>query len=138
MSANVIGPHATAFEEPDTIWLRLAGEVTADQGKALNQWHREYGKGCRNVFYLADFSALEGIDPVARREAAAAVQKLPVGGVAVYSASLRARVLAKLIFTPVNLFRSTADAAVPIRFFETADEARAWINGRRAELQSAA
>jgi hypothetical protein len=138
MSQDDIGQHATGFEEPDTIWLRLVGAVNEEEGRVINDFNVSYGKGRQHIFFLVDLAGLESIDPVARREAAVAMQQLPLCGVAIHGASLKAKVLAKLVFTAINLFRRTSEASVPIHFFDTADEARAWIHRRRADLQSAA
>jgi hypothetical protein len=138
MSQDAIGQHATGFEEPDTIWLRLVGAVSEEDGRAINNINGSYGEGRPHIFFLVDLAGLESIDPVARREAAVAMQQLPLCGVAIHGASLKAKVLAKLVFTAINLFRSSSESSVPIHFFDTADDARAWIHRRRAELQSAA
>jgi hypothetical protein len=46
-------------------------------------------------------------------------------------------VIAKLIFTALNLFSNKADR-IPLHFADTEAEARAWIEERRHELDAAA
>ncbi len=53
-----------------------------------------------------------------------------------YSAPIKARVIAKLIFTALNLFSNKADR-IPLHFTDTEAEARAWIDARRRDLAAA-
>ena len=129
-----IGRNATYFEEPDIIFMRLAGSVQEDDGVEINRLHRLWGEQYPRVFYLLDLSKLEAIHPEVRKEASRTVRLLPLAGVAAYGAPLKARVLAKLVFTAMNLFKSNASDRFPIEFVPTEAEARSWIDARRRAL----
>jgi hypothetical protein len=124
-----IGPHWTSFETPDIIRMQLVGEVSLDEAKAINATHRDFAEGLSHFFYLIDLSKLQSIPAAVRKEAAETLKELPLHGTAVYGASLAARVVAKLLLTAVNLVRS--DRKNPVQFFESEDQARIWIEGRR-------
>jgi hypothetical protein len=125
-----VGRHETYFEEPDILFLRLVGPVSAEEGREINNLHRELGQGRGRLFFLVDLLELEGIHPSVRKETGGLLKDLPLRGAALYQASLKARVMAKLILTAVNLFRSE-ETKMPICFFATEQEARAWIDARR-------
>jgi hypothetical protein len=125
-----IGPHWTSFESPDIIRMQLVGEVSLEEGKAINARHKELAIGLSYFFYLIDLSRLQSIPAVVRKEAAETLKELPLHGTAIYGASLAARVVAKLLLTAVNLVRPDRKNN-PVQFFETEGEARVWIDGRR-------
>jgi hypothetical protein len=129
-----VGRHATYFEPPDIIFMRLAGPVSEQEAMDINVYHRLWGQEHPRVFYLLDLSRLESIDPEGRKEASRTVRMLPLAGVAAFGAPIKARVLAKLVFTAMNLFKSKTADRFPIEFVDTEAEARAWIDKRRSEL----
>ncbi len=137
MAEATIGAHTTYFEEPDIIFMRLVGEVSREEGMALNQRHRTFGEGRHHVFFLIDLARLEKIDPEVRRVATETLRDVPLRGMALYSAPLKAKVIAKLIITALNMFKRDASTN-PVIFTKTEDEARAWLAARRLEIQSAA
>lgn len=134
-SFPMIGKHITSFEEPDIVFMRLSGPVSAEEGAEINRLHREMGMGRDHVFFLVDLKELDGIHPSVRKESGETLKELPLRGAAIYQASFKARVVAKLIITAMNLFRSDDDKA-PIEFFDTEAEARGWIERRRREVGS--
>jgi hypothetical protein len=129
-----VGRHATYFEQPDIIYMRLAGPVSEQEAAEINVFHRAWGEVHQRVFYLLDLSQLESIEPEGRKEASRTVRQLPLAGVAAYGAPVKARVLAKLVFTAMNLFKGNTADRFPIEFVKTEAEARAWIEERRREL----
>lgn len=131
---NVLtSPHEAFFEEPDILSLRLVGPVSAEDAREINRIHREGGEGRERLFFLVNLKELESIHPAARKETGATMKDMPIRGAALFEASLKARVIAKLILTAVNLFRSEEER-MPICFFDTEVEARAWLQQRREEL----
>jgi len=134
MSDDFVGRHWTGFEEPDLLRMKLAGVVKEADARELNRLHQIYVAGRGRVFYLIDLSELETIEPGARREAGDGLQQLDLGGIAIYKAPLKARVLAKLIFTAMNMFRRGAISQVPFEFHDSEASARAWISSRRKRL----
>jgi hypothetical protein len=132
-----IGAHFCRFEEPDIIYMEFHGPVSLAEGREVNRRHAEWGGSHDNVFFLINLRELESIDPMVRKEAGPVMQAMPLRGASVYAAPLKARVVAKLILTAVNMFRADAER-VPFHFVPTEDEARAWIEKRRRELGIAA
>ena len=59
------------------------------------------------------------------------LKEIPLRGMAVIKAPLKARVVTKLVITAINLFRRDANLN-PIAFFDTEEEGRQWIASRRA------
>jgi len=137
MTSYEVGAHLTCFEEPDVIFMRLIGEVSKAEGMEMNQRHREFGEGRHHVFFLIDLARLEKIDPEVRRVATETLRDVPLRGMALYRAPLKAKVIAKLIITALNMFKRDASAN-PVIFTDTEEEARAWLAARRLEILSAA
>jgi len=138
MTNEPIGRHATYFEDPDVIFMRLVGMTSEEEANEINRRHRIWGDENPRVFYLLDLTRLEGIHPEGRKAASRTVRLLPLAGVAVYGAPIKARVLAKLVFTAMNLFKVNSADRFPIEFYHTEAEARAWIDARRRSLGPAA
>ena len=134
---GIIGRHLSTFEEPDILFMRLSGPVTEEEGRLINQSHRDLSVGRDRLFFLVNLLDLESIHPSVRKEAGAILKDLPLRGAALFNASLKAKVVAKLILTAVNLFKSERDK-MPIVFFPDEAEARRWIEGRRRELSEQA
>lgn len=132
-----IGRQITYLEEPDILVMKLFGKVTHEEGSAINRRHLELGKDRERLFYLIDMKVFEGMDPELRKEAGLTMKTLPLRGIAVYQASLTARVVSKLVVGAMNVFRPADDKA-PFESFASEEEARAWIARRRRQLMEAA
>jgi hypothetical protein len=132
-----IGNQTTFFEAPDIIFLKLRGACIWEEGSEINRRHREWSKDLDRVFFLIDLSELDRIEPEVRKDATKTLAEIPLRGMVGYSAPIKAKVIAKLIFTALNLFSNKADR-VPLNFTDTEEQARAWIAERRRELDAAA
>jgi hypothetical protein len=132
-----IGKQTTVFEPPDIFFLKIRNHVNWEEGSEINRTHREWGKNLDRVFLLIDLSELDRIDPEVRKDATATMATIPLRGMVGFAAPIKAKVIAKLIFTALNLFSNKADK-VPLHFTDTEAEARAWIEERRRELDAAA
>jgi hypothetical protein len=132
-----IGNQTTFFEPPDIIFLKLRGTCTWEEGSEINRRQREWGQPLERVFFLIDLAELDRIDPEVRKDATTTLAALPLRGMVGFSAPIKARVIAKLIFTALNLFSNKADR-IPLHFTDSEAEARAWIAERRRELDAAA
>lgn len=132
-----IGRHMTSFEEPDLILMKLAGAISTEEGREITGRHVLWGRDRKLVFFLIDATELERIPPDVRRMATDSLKEMPVRGMAVYGAPLKARVLIKLVLTALNLISSEADKN-PTVFFEDEAQARTWLANRRREMQDAA
>ncbi len=135
-SYSRLGKHTTYLEEPDILFMRLTGPVGAAEGTEISRLHRELGGGRDHIFFLVDLKDLDSIHPNVRKESGETLKELPLRGAAIYQASFKSRVVAKLIITAMNLFRRDEDKA-PIEFFDTEAEARQWIAMRRREVGAA-
>ncbi|MFL6196596.1 MAG: STAS/SEC14 domain-containing protein [Thermoanaerobaculia bacterium] len=132
-----IGNHKTGYEEPDILYMKLVGEVTYDEVREINRVHLDYGRERGRLFYLIDLSELDNLPAQVRREASDAVKVLPLRGTAIYGAPLRAKVLAKLLMTAVNMFKGGRNQN-PVEFTDTEREARQWLDRRRREVDGGA
>ena len=132
-----IGKQTTYFEPPDIFFLKITGHVTWEEGSEINRSHREWAEPLDRVFFLIDLSELDRVDADVRKDATKTMAEIPLRGMVGYSAPVKARVIAKLIFTALNLFSNKADR-IPLHFTNTEADARAWIEQRRRELDEAA
>ena len=131
----VFGKHMTYFEEPDIIYMKFKGSASDAEGLELLRRQKQYAVGRSQLFFLIDASDLGGITPAARKAVAETLQDIPLHGMAIYSAPLKARVLMKILITAVNLFRKDATTN-PVEFFDHEQAARDWIAGRRQKFGS--
>jgi hypothetical protein len=130
MPETQVGSHATWFEEPDLIALRLQGPVSAGESAALARVHTEMARDRETVYMLVDLTEFGGGTPQGRKITSEALALMPVRGIAVCQAKLTSRVMAKLVFAGMKLFRN--DVRFDIEFFDQEGRAREWIGERRA------
>ena len=130
----VFGKHITYFEEPDIIFMKLTGDVTDAEGLELLRRQRSFAEGRKMLFFLMDDREMAGISPDARKAVAEMLKEIPLYGMANYQAPMKARVVAKLVITAINLFRKDASTN-PVVFFDSEEEARAWIAQRREQYK---
>jgi hypothetical protein len=129
--ANLVaGKHITCFEEPDVIYMKFGGTATTDDSLELLRRQIEMSQGRPLVFFLIDAENLDNIAPEGRRAVAETLKEIPLRGMAVVNAPLKAKVVTKLVITAINLFRRDRNLN-PVAFFESEEEGRAWIDSRR-------
>jgi hypothetical protein len=129
--ANLIaGKHVTYFEEPDIIYMRFGGSSTTEDSLELLRRQMDMSKGKSLLFFLIDAEKLDNIAPEGRKAVAETLKEIPLRGMAVIKAPLKAKVVTKLVITAINLFRRDANLN-PIAFFDTEEEGRQWIASRR-------
>jgi hypothetical protein len=126
----VFGKHITYFEEPDIIYMKFAGSASDADGLELLRRQKQFAVGHTMVFFLIEACDLGGITPTARRAVAETLKDLPLYGMAVFAAPLKAKVLLKILITAINLFHKDA-ANNPLEFFDSEQAARDWIASRR-------
>lgn len=130
--ANLVnGKHITCFEEPDVIYMKFGGTATTDDALELLRRQVEMAEGKRIVFFLIDAELLDTIAPDGRRAVAETMKTIPLRGMAVIQAPIKAKVVTKLVITAINLFRRDSNLN-PVAFFDTEAEAQQWIASRRA------
>jgi hypothetical protein len=131
----VFGKHITYFEEPDIIYMRFKGSASDSESLELLRRQKQYAVGRKMLFFLIEAAELGGITPAGRKAVAQTLKDIPLYGMAIYAAPLKARVLIKILITAVNLFRKDAETN-PVEFFDTEQAARDWIAGRRKKYAS--
>jgi hypothetical protein len=135
--ANLIaGKHLTYFEEPDIIYLRFGAAATTDDALELLRRQLAMAEGKHILFFLIDAERLDNIAPEGRRAVAETLKEIPLRGMAVIKAPLKARVVTKLVITSINLFRRDSNLN-PIAFFDTEELARTWLAERRTMFAAA-
>ena len=130
----VFGKHITYFEEPDIIFMKLSGDVSDAEGLELLRRQKAFAEGRKMLFFLMDGREMAGISPGARRAVAETLKEIPLYGMANFQSSMKARVVAKLVITAINLFRKDASTN-PVEFFSSEQEAREWIDSRREKYR---
>jgi hypothetical protein len=130
----VFGKHITYFEEPDIIFMGLVGETSDAEGLELLRRQKLFAEGRKMLFFLMDGRQMAGITPGARKAVAETLKEIPLYGMAIFEAPMKARVVAKLVITAINLFRREASNN-PIEFFPSEAEARKWIESRREQFK---
>lgn len=130
----IFGKHVTYFEEPDIIYMKLVGDCSDAEGLELLRRQRTFAEGRKMLFFLMDDREMAGISPGARKAVAEMLKEIPLFGMANYQAPMKARVVAKLVITAINLFRKDASTN-PVEFFSSEEEARAWIARRREQFK---
>jgi hypothetical protein len=130
----VFGKHVTYFEEPDIIFMKLTGDCSDAEGLELLRRQRSFAEGRKMLFFLMDGAEMAGISPGARKAVAETLKEIPLYGMANFNAPMKARVVAKLVITAINLFRKDASTN-PVEFFSSEAEARKWIESRREKYK---
>jgi hypothetical protein len=87
-------------------------------------------QGRETVYMLVDMTDFGNGTPAGRKVTSEALTKMPVRGIAICRAKLTSKVMAKLVFAGVKLFRK--DVRFDIQFFDQEGAAREWIEGRRS------
>jgi hypothetical protein len=129
--ANLVaGKYITCFEEPDIIYMKFGGTVTTKDAHELLRRQVAMGKERDTLFFIIDAENLDTIEPDGRRAVAETLKEIPLRGMAVIKAPLKAKVVTRLVITAINLFRRDANLN-PVQFFDTEDEAQKWIASRR-------
>jgi hypothetical protein len=134
----VFGKHVTYFEEPDIIFMGLVGDCSDAEGLELLRRQKIFAQGRKMLFFLMDGRQMSGISPGARKAVAETLKEIPLYGMGIFDAPIKARVVAKLVITAINLknelFRKDTSTN-PIEFFPTEAEAREWIASRREKFK---
>lgn len=130
----IFGKHITYFEEPDIIFMKLTGDVTDAEGLELLRRQKAFAEGRKMLFFLMDGREMAGISPGARKAVAQTLKEIPLFGMANFESPMKARVVAKLVITAINLFRKDASTN-PVEFFSSEQEAREWIASRREKFK---
>ena len=125
-----------AREGSDVCHMVFIGDIDGAEMQRILDAQKEVMAGCDYALLLIDMTRLRHATPEARKIGAEA-RTLNAIGAAIFGASFAIRVLAKLVTTAGAILRKTKPGDIPQEFFETEEEAVAWLNHRRAEYLKA-
>jgi hypothetical protein len=108
------------LEPPDTIMMKLSGELTENQAKEIHERMAKITGGLENVKLLIDLKEVKNIPPQAREAFRRLPRTISYEKLAVFGASARLRVLGGLILKMIPQVKKS-------RFFHTEEKARAWL-----------
>jgi hypothetical protein len=125
---------ALRLEPPDLLVVELVGDIDAAEAARLAAAARQLTSGREYVLVLCGISRLGLPTPEARRAVVEGFRPVPTRGVAFHGGSSRSRVVPNLVAQGLNLL-SRQRELVPVRFFISEVEARAWLVQRREEIR---
>jgi hypothetical protein len=129
-----IGQHTVGFEAP-LFTIRAGGDLTPADVRGIARFMNERAAGLPYVMMLGDVRRLGAIPPETRKETLKVGGKLSYGGIATFGATFQVRILTKLILGAAKLL--IGRGSVPIRYFDTEAEARAWLLEGMREIAEA-
>lgn len=124
--------HELIIEEPDVAVMRWHGAMNPQQAIAMFDELKKHCASWPHVILLEDLRELEGLPADVRRVVPEVTRWVPMRGIAIIGAGFALRTVVILLLKMVNLTRGTDN---PSEFFADEAAARAWIDGRRAELR---
>lgn len=127
MTTIAVGKHTIRIEE-DLLFFELVGELSLEE---INRYIlvAEELQRQRGPFYIIDdASRLGGADAAVRKRVATWLMQSSCRGVALHGTSITSRTLAMLV---VGVMRMLGTKLVPITFFKTEEDARAWVETLR-------
>lgn len=127
-----VGPHRYRIEPPDVVHVKLDGDVELEHIRILYASVTELPDPSR-AYLLRDARRVGEIKPQARAHIARSGRAKDVLAVVNYGSSFHARVLLTMVLKAVRVFRPSAPRLL---FFETEEQARAWIASDREKRLS--
>jgi hypothetical protein len=128
-----IGKHRFVFEPPDTCFVTYVGDVLPEDAHGFKEACWKCAAGRSYLFLLLDQRQLGAVSPEVRKITMAGMKGLPVRATAVLGASFEKRVINGFINRGINLVLRTDN---PLRFFDTQEDARDWLQERRRVLSA--
>ncbi len=122
-----IGRHTVIFEPPRLICYVFRGDLSVQEMVDVDAFVREETGHLPFVLGVGDLRELGDIPSEARKVGARLVAQTRFGALAFFGASFKALIVTKLVLGALRLF--TRDH-VPTAFFDTEEQARAWLDGR--------
>ncbi len=132
-----IGAHITWIEHSlidRAAGAGLSGGVSVEDAEAINVRHFALIEDRAHIFMLVDMAGLRTDTPAGRKLTSEALTRMPLHGLAISHAHLEARVMAKMVITGSELFKTEDSGKFPVKFFDDEPAARAWIAERRQAL----
>ena len=117
----------THDESSFIIAMQASGELDERAARALCTEFRRRSAATGSAFLFADFSGVTSMGAAARKAVLEELRDVRLDAVAVLGASFQIRVLSMLIARVLQMFTRH----YPLRFFDTEEEARAWLLEQR-------
>jgi hypothetical protein len=133
-TARYFGQSLFRFEPPDLVFVVGVGEMTPAAISALYDEVDRLVAGKDHLFSIADIRRSAVGSPEVRRIALARGQLFPFRGTAIIGASGPVGAVASLLFRAFGVLKPAVKDS-PVRFFDTEEEARAWIAERRRAVE---
>lgn len=124
-----IGPHVLELEPPDVVHVHYDGDVHVEHFITFQQIMTDFA-GSRQLYLLRDARKGGFVRQEAREFIAKKVQSKLLTMMVTYGSSFQARTVFAMMSSAARHIRSEA---APAYFFDTEEEARAWIAQHRAQ-----
>ncbi len=122
------GNHEIAFEEPDTIFLRIVGVLAEEHVERIIAAADPFLAVRPPVFWVLGMAEAGDMPGGSRRRMTEWARQRPSAGSAYVEASVPARMVITMLHHAVRLFTGAQQV---MGFFATVEEARAWIATQR-------
>jgi hypothetical protein len=119
-----IGNHVLRFEQEDLLLMEFHGDILPGEMGAIYRAHDARLLAIGRLFVLADVSGAKGMSNGSKHEARERPKPLPPHVVAVVGAPYTLRVVIDLLARATRLLTG---GATTLRFFETMEQARAYL-----------
>lgn len=126
-----IGTHLLRVEPPDLLFIRQRGPFLLEQCVLIFDEARKLAAAAGPILWLTDARELGEVAPDTRRFIGESGSDQFTRASAVFGLSFTQRAVAQFVSKAVALIRG--GKPVPLKFFETEAEARAWLAEHRSE-----
>jgi hypothetical protein len=126
---TMINAHGVRPEPPDTMFLRVQGDLDVASAREMVAMMRRFCEGTSSLLLLVDMAGLRSLPADARKVLAELLLEIPVAATAAFGASFAQRVVATMADKTNNLIRGSR--AYETRFFANEAQARAWLEQKR-------
>jgi hypothetical protein len=125
-SWTYVGAHSFSLEPPDIFRIKLEGDVSPDEARAMIEAMRRFAEGKPGIYLLTDLSGMGNLPAETRTLGINLFKSIPINGSAIVGASSTQRVLALLLQKGAQLVSLRPNAET--RFFGQEWQARAWLD----------
>lgn len=128
----------TTVESPEVLRWTMVGTVSVDDVKRLFEDQAAFAKGKHGIYVIVDLQQMQEIGTEARRATARAPlvdgKPLIVYAIAIVGGNFHLRLLGRMINKAAAVLHGIRETT--LEFFDTLDEARAWIAKRKDMVQA--
>lgn len=129
--ASRVGAHLVEVEPPDTLVVRIAGDLSGGEVSRMLDLFERLAVGPGRAFLLVDLARMGHVSPEARRISGQRQLPPAYGGLALFGGTFQQRLVAKLATTAGWLLRGRSLGKPRPACVEDERAARAWIDERR-------